>query len=527
MNHPEIPDHAPGAGESAVLAAAQGRHDKHFSTDHLMTNLGGRVISGGLVTVGAQAAKFGLYFISTVILARLLSKEDFGLVAMAAVLIAFLRLFREAGLSAATVQRDKVTHAQVSNLFWINVSLGICAAAIGAALSPVMAWFYRDQRLVAITIWLCSTFILSGSTVQHLALLNRQMRFKALAWVDIGSMVLSLIVGVGMALLGYGYWSLVGSQFAIAVGELALAWTLSSWRPQLPKAGAGTLSMVHLGASLTVSAVLRRVSSNMDSVLIGRVCGAGPLGVYSRGMALLMRPLDQFLIPFDTVFIPMLSRLQDAPERYRRTFLQIYDALVLASYLMAGLFLGLSRPLVLATLGPRWLEVVPVFAALAIAATYYAAAGSSMWLLTTQGRNRDILWTGLAVSLVSVASYAIGLFYGITGVALAFSLGGLLVRLPLQNYIVGRFGPVSNADLWRVLFRHVPVWVVAFGAAYGTSLACAKITPILQLCVGVPATLAAGLAIIWILPHQRRTAQRVIHEMRGFLSKMTKKDAVQ
>jgi O-antigen/teichoic acid export membrane protein len=499
--------------------------EKHFSTDHLLTNLGGRAISGGLVTAVAQAVKFGLYIISTVILARLLSKEDFGLVAMVGTLTAFLRMFREAGLSTATVQKSKITHPQVSNLFWINVLLGIVAAVSGAALSPVIAWFYRDSRLVLITIILSSTFLLSGSAVQHLALLNRQMRFKALACVDIGSMTLGLIVGVGMALAGYGYWSLVGSQMGTSLGELIMAWIMSGWRPQFYKSSVGTRSMIHFGASLTASTLLRRITSGMDSILIGRFFGAAPLGLYSRGMALLMRPLDQFLMPFDMVFVPVLSRLQDEPERYRRTFLQIYDALVLVSFLMAGLFLGLSRPLVLALLGPRWHEVVPIFSALALAATYFAAAGASLWLLTTQGRNRDILRTGVMISCVSVASYAIGLIHGVTGVALAFSLGGLFVRLPAQYYIVGREGPVSTRDLWNVLLRQVPVWIVSFGTAYGMSRMTSKMSPVIQLCIGVPATVAASLVIIWILPHQRQTAQRVIREVVVFLAKMTKKNA--
>jgi PST family polysaccharide transporter len=511
--------------KAADAPKEDGAADKHFCTEHLRDNLGTRAISGGLVTGGAQAAKFGLYMISTVILARLLSKEDFGLVAMVGTLTSFLRMFREAGLSTATVQQSKITHAQVSNLFWINVLLGLVAALCGAALAPAMAWFYRDSRLVLITLVLSSTFLLSGSAVQHLALLNRQMRFKAMACVDIGSMTLGLIVGVGMAWRGYGYWSLVGMQLGISMGELVMAWTMSGWRPQFYKVGVGTRSMIHFGASLTVSTLLRRVAGSMDSILIGRVYGAGPLGLYTRGMALLMRPLDQFLVPFDMVFVPMLSRLQEQPERYRRTFLQIYDAMVLASCLMSGLFLGLSRPLVLAMLGPKWHEVIPIFASLAVTAAYYPAAGAAMWLLTTHGRYRDILQTGAMISFVSVASYAVGLIYGVTGVALAFSLGGLLVRLPAQYYIVGRSGPVSTRDLWGVLLRQSPIWLVAFATAFGTSHLISNMSPVLQLCICIPVTLAASVMLIWIMPHQRKAAQRIVREVISFLGKMIKKDA--
>jgi PST family polysaccharide transporter len=522
LNQPNITNPAPGAAREAE---GDRRHDKHFRTDHLLINLGGRAISGGLLTAGAQAAKFGLYMLSTVILARLLSKEDFGLVAMVGTLTSFLRMFREAGLSTATIQQKDITHAQVSNLFWINVLLGLLAAIIGAAFSPVMAWFFRDPRLVGITLILSSTFLLGGSAVQHLALLNRQMRFKAMACVDIASTALGLVVGVGMALLGYGYWSLVGSQLAVSAGELGMAWTMSKWRPQLPTAKAGTRSMVHFGASLTVSTLFRRIAGSTDTLLIGRLFGAAPLGLYTRGMALLMRPLDQFLIPFDMVFLPILSRLQDQPERYRRTFLQIYDALVLVSFLMAGLFLGLSRPLVLVALGPKWSEVIPIFSALTIAATYYAAAGASMWLLTTQGRNRDILSTGFMISVVSVVSYAVGLIYGVTGVALAFSIGGLLVRLPAQYYIVGRSGPVRTADLWKVFWRHLPVWAAAFAVAYGMQTVLSGFRPIIQLCICGPVASIAGLVMIWILPHQRQTAQRIVAEVSAFVAKMAGENA--
>jgi len=145
-----------------------------------------------------------------VILARLLTPHDFGLVAMVTTVTSFLRVFKDAGLSIATVQRERITHAQVSNLFWINIAVSILGTLILAASAPVIARFYHNPRLITITLLLSTTFLISGSTIQHQALLKRQMRFKALALIEVGSMAVGVLIGILMALRGYRYWSLVG-----------------------------------------------------------------------------------------------------------------------------------------------------------------------------------------------------------------------------------------------------------------------------------------------------------------------------
>ncbi len=516
-------DVAAAASADALAATSPapeaGRNERHFRTDHLLTNLGKRAFSGGIVTIVSQGLRFGLYLALTVVLARLLSKPDFGLVAMAGTLTAFLRMLREAGLSTATVQQETITHAQVSNLFWVNIGLGLLCTLAGITLSPAVAWFYRDERLVGITIWLAFTFLAGGAAVQHLALLNRQMRFKAMALVDIGSMTVGLLVGVGMALTGWRYWSLVGSQLATSLAEVVFAWIASGWRPQWPKARVGTRSMLHFGASLTFAALLRRITAASDTLLIGRFYGADVLGVYTRGMALIMRPLDQFLLPFDAVFLPVLSRLQHQPERYRRMFLQVYDAMALVSFPVAGLFLGLSQPIVLTLLGKRWGEVVPVFASLSLAALYYPVAGASMWLLTTQGRNRDIVRAGVMISLVSIGSCFAGVAFGAVGVALAFSLFGLLVRLPLQYRIVGGCGPVRTVDLWKVFLKHLPSWAVVSAAAYLPQLFASMLHPVFQLVLGGGAGVLAGAVLVFCVPPYRREVQSSVDLVKQIIAR--------
>jgi O-antigen/teichoic acid export membrane protein len=485
----------PAVQPVSVAIAAETEHDEYFGTSHLRANLGSRALSGGIVTTVSQGARFALYLALTVILSRMLTPEDVGLVAMALALMTILHMFRDIGLSTATVQQEKITHAQVSNLFWINLAIGLSATLLSVVLAPIMAWYYREPRLLMVTISLSVTLLAGAAAVQHLAILNRQMRFRALAWIDVASMLMSLVVGVGMAALQFGYWSLVGAQLAQAFTELLMAWGSTKWRPRAPSRKTGTRSMLNFGASLTLAMLLRRITSNVDQFLIGRYAGAHGLGLYSRAMALVMRPLDQFLVPFDKVFVPILSRLQDDPERYRRNFLQIYGTMALVSFPVAGLLLGLSGPLVLLLLGPRWVEVTPIFAALTLAALYYPVACASMWLLTTQRRNQDILVSGGVISAIAVVSCLVGLPFGPWGVALSFSIFGIFIRLPFQYYIVGRSGPVRTRDLWKIFFSHLPFWLIVSAGAYAPQMLFPHRSSIEHILLGVGAGAALGLGL--------------------------------
>src|SRR4029453_6193239 len=249
------------------------RQQEHFKTDHLLPNLKGHTISSGAVTVSAQGAKFLLNLVSTMILARLLNPGDFGLVAMVTTVTGFLRVFKDAGLSIATVQREKITHAQVSNLFWINIAVSAVSTLVVAASAPIIARFYHNPNLISITLLLSTTFLISGTTVQHQALLKRQMRFKALALIEVGSMVIGVLVGATMALRGYRYWALVGSSLSTEIASLMLTWSVSRWRPQLPARRSGIAPLLSFGAHRTASELILSLARGSDNLLIGRFYG--------------------------------------------------------------------------------------------------------------------------------------------------------------------------------------------------------------------------------------------------------------
>jgi PST family polysaccharide transporter len=180
---------------------------EHLRTDHLLHNIGRRAVSGGFATVAAQMAKFVLNFAAAAILARLLSPKEFGLVGMVLGVIGLVGIFNELGLSTATVQRQYITQQQVSNLFWINVAVSGIVSVASCGLAPLLAKFYHDPRVTWIMLSLSLMFLLTGSTVQHRALLVRQMRFPVVAVIEVTSMFVGFTSACLLAWMGFAYWA--------------------------------------------------------------------------------------------------------------------------------------------------------------------------------------------------------------------------------------------------------------------------------------------------------------------------------
>lgn len=489
-------------------------NDRHFRTDHLLADLKNRTVSSGFITVTSQGIQFALQLASTMVLARLLAPRDFGLLAMVYVVMNFLRVFKEAGLSTATVQREGITHAQVSNLFWINVAVSGFVSVLVAAMAPVIAWFYREPRLVWITFALSINFLLAGSAVQHMALLNRQMRFKVIAVIQVGSVLAGILAGIGMAWLNYGYWSLVGMNVGTSLVALLMTWCASSWRPQFFTRRSGTWSLLNFGANLTAANFLFSLARGVDGLLIGRFYGAASVGLYSRASALLFGPLQQFMYPIEAVFIPTFSRLQTQPERYRRTFIQLFEAIVLTSFFFTGLFFALSRPLTLVVLGPKWEKASIIFAAFSIAAIQNPPTTCITWLFATQGRGRDLFHFGIISTIIMAGSYIAGLPYGPAGVAIAFSTACVLILVPICYWQAGRRGPVSTGDLWIGILKHLPVLVIVTLVAWLTRAAILNFSPLAQLAICIPVSLLAGAAFIFIYSPSRRVAANLFSILR-------------
>jgi PST family polysaccharide transporter len=377
--------------------------------------------SGGVAKFGAQAANFLLRMGSLMILARLLQPTDFGLVGMVTAFTGVLGLFREFGLSTASIQRVSITEEQISTLFWINILVGAVMAAICFATAPIMSAFYNEPRLFMVTAVLAVGFLFNAAGVQHSALLQRQLRFSALATIEVLSLLTSTVISVGLAFGGAGYWALVAwsvtSPFALTV----LSWIVTGWMPGRPRAGTGMRSLMRTGGTITLNSLVVYVAYNFDKVLIGRFCGAEITGIYGRAYQLVTLPNDYFNLAAGAVVFPVLSRVQGDASRLRNYFLKSYS-LVLAVTVPVAIGCAIfAKDLIVVLLGPQWLDAVPIFRLLTPTILIFALINPTGWLLVALGMVGRSLKLALVIAPLVITGCIIGLPYGPRGVALGFS----------------------------------------------------------------------------------------------------------
>lgn len=453
----------PRSPDSDVPRAAD-RIDDPFDDGGAHRDLKGKTIRGGAITIFSQFAQFAVTIVSTVVLARLLSPEDYGLVGMVLAITGFLGLVKDSGLSMATVQREKVTRELVSTVFWINIGLGILISLLCGVLAPALVAFYREPRLYWITLALAATFIVDAAGAQHTALLRRQMRLKAVAVIDTLANLAGVVVAIGLATAGFGYWALVAMQLTRTLVGTTAVWIAEPWRPGRPRHHAGAGSMLKFGGYLTAVNVVNYSCRNVDNVLIGWFWGAASLGLYQKAYSLLMLPISQVNTPISGVAVAALSRIQSDPGRFRRYFLGGYSiaaSIVLPIIIAAIVF---SEDIVRFVLGDQWVGASAIFRFLAPAALIGALLNPFGWLFVSSGRADRQLRAGLVWAPLIILSFAAGLRYGPEGVAIGYSIMSALLAIPLSLYAV-RGTSVRVKDLASALTRPIIAGVLTALAA--------------------------------------------------------------
>jgi O-antigen/teichoic acid export membrane protein len=438
------------AKESSSSVAAESQN--FFNTEHLKSDLKGRSVRGGAVTMTAQVAQFLLQTGSTVVLARLLTPHDYGLIAMVTAITAFAALFKNMGLSAATIQRAEINHHQISTLFWINVAVGFVLASILAGVAPIISWFYGEPRLTNITFVLASTFIFSGLTVQHDALLRRQMRFSAIAVIETGSMVIGIIIAIVLAWYGMRHWALVGLSVGTAICNAVLVWVFCGWRPCLPIRRAGVRSMLAFGGHITGFNIANYFSRNLDNVLIGRYFGSGVLGLYSRAYSIMMLPIDQIRVPLQSVATPALCHIQNDFVRYQKYYTKLISLIAFITMPLIVFLFVCGDQTVHLLLGNQWSGAAGIFKILAIAAFIQPVISPAGLVLVSLGQSKRYLKWGVFNSIITVASFIVGLPWGAVGVALSYAIVNYLLFFPCLWYCFRR-SPMSIAAFMQAILR--------------------------------------------------------------------------
>ena len=431
-----------------------------------------------------QAADVMIRAASLVIMSRLLDPKDFGLVAMVTVVTGLYGLFITAGLSEATVQAPAITDRQLSLLFWINIAVGIVLALACVLSAPILVKFYDEPRLFWMTVAVGLGFVINAASVQHSALLQRQMRYVALALVETTSQSAGFVVGVAMAVAGLGYWAIIGAALASPAVYAVCVWTAAKWIPGLPHRNVEIRSMLRFGGTVTLNTFIVYFAYNFEKVLLGRFWGPDILGLYGRAYQLINFPTGSLNSAIGGVMFSALSRVQDEPIRFRSYFLKGYtlvNSLTIPITVFSAIFAG---DIVAVCLGPKWIEAAPIFRLLTPTIMILGIINPTAWLLLSLGLYGRSLRLALVLSPLVITSYVIGLPYGPTGVAFAFSSAMVLWLVPHILWCV-HGTPISPKDIVLAISRPFLSALFAGSVSFATQYYVTQLpTPILRVALG-------------------------------------------
>jgi O-antigen/teichoic acid export membrane protein len=428
-------------------------------------NLRRQAISGVGWSGAATVSRTGLQLLVFIILARILSPSEFGLMGMLIVFVNFAALFSELGFASALVQRKEIEERHRSSIFWLNIMIGIGLTVIIVSSAPLIAGFYREPALVSIAMVVAINFTTGSFKVVQTALLQRDMRFKRLALINITSVTISGVISIAMAIQGFGVWSLV-AQLLVQTGvEALIMFFLSDWRPRILFDVWAIRELLAFSANLTGFRVFNYWVRNADNLLVGRFVGTYELGLYSQAYNLLLLP-RQLTTVFSTVMFPLFSRIQDDQQRIKKILLRTHRVIAFITVpLMSGLMM-VATPFVMTVFGEKWSGMIPLLQAFCLVAVKQPVSTMS-WVFQSQGRTDLQFRWAVFSGVVTITFFVVGVRWGVTGVAVAYvlrsyllwyhavSIPGKLIGLKFGEYIRNLSGVLVIA-----LVMVLSVWAV-------------------------------------------------------------------
>lgn len=464
----------------------------------------GRVAAkGAKVTLIGQWSKLVIQLGSTVLLARILAPSDFGLYSMIIALAGLATMLGDFGLSTASIQAKEISQHQRSNLMWLNIGLGVTVATIFFFSAGPIADFYGQPVLEDIAKVLAINFVLQSITTQFSANAARSLRFTLLSVADIAAQVVAFVVAIVLGLFGAGVWALVAQQLTVSLVTLVMITSTAHWLPSLPHK-APMRSLLTFGFNTFGVQVVNYLSSNVDSVVLGRVAGAQTLGFYDRAYQLFRLPVLQIASPMSRVAIPLLSRIQDDLPRINR---YLAGAQSLIVYIVGAIFFvaaALSEPLIALVLGPGWSQSALFFSILAVGGLFQTVGYVYYWAFVSLGLTGlqlrySLITRALMIGLIIACSA-----FGAVGVAVAVS-GGLILNWVVLTLFPMRKTGLDVGLLVRSALVPLAVNLVVFVAVAGTRLLWTEnLLDIVQLLIGGGVTLVIYAAAYFAIPAVRR-----------------------
>lgn len=439
-----------------------------------------------------QLLRFG----TSVMLARLLSPRDFGVVAVALVITAFLDQVKDVGTASAIVQRRTVNDGLLSAVFVLNCLLGLLACAFLVLMAgPLASLLGSPGSAPIIRVFGLATLVTSFGNV-HMSLLKRAMRFNTIAVLSVTAAVVSTVVSIAVALAGMTYWALVLGPTAAAVVSTALLWRVDAWRPRSRVNLSELRSIWSFGSNVFLTNILYLAWSQIDKVIISRAAGGTALGTYTMAQRFVTTPTSALSSVIGEVTFPAFSRRQDDDEALWNGFRRASAVIALVTFPVLLGAAAVAAPLVRVVLGPQWEPLIPVLWILAPVGALQSITLTCPQLLLAKGRSDWSLRWGIVYLVVLGGCELLFARWGSVGVAAGFGLGIALLTPFTLKIVLSTIG-AKVGDFAKQMAPYAVMALVMAAAAFVTTR-CVGPTAVVQLACGVTVGVAVygGLALL-------------------------------
>lgn len=459
-----------------------------------------KTVSGVIWTGLAKLTMQGVLFIVTIVLARLLTPGDFGVIGMAAIVTVAVSMVNDRGLGTAIIQKKAFSKQHLDSLFWGSLGFGIVLLLGTSCLAFPVAYFFKLKIIAPVVIALSAGFVIGAFGIVQKSLLTREMAFKKLSLIEIGAVLLSGLASILLALANFGVWSLVVGMLMRDLVNVLVLWLVCPWKPKAHFAWREFRDFIGFSGNVLLNDLALYLNTNTDVMIIGRVLGSVLLGYYSLALNLVKLPVTRLSGVVAKVVFPAFSEVQDNLPRFRHGYLRSLTFISLVTFpILTGLAL-FAREFILVFLGEKWLQMtwpLIILTPMAMLKSIGTIKGS---VLMARGKpNIELLWN-LAYLLPLAGVVYLGTRWGLVGVAAAFTLLHAL-SFPIIQNITNRQIELDNRAFYRAFrpaFWATGVMVVT--SVFLTRIVVIKVfnfSPLMVLIVGVTIAALSYVSYLW------------------------------
>ncbi len=394
-------------------------------------------ISGFVWSFVDNIGNHGVQFVIGIILARILTPEDYGLVGMITVFVAVSQSFIDAGFTQALIRKNDAKQKDYSTIFYFNIVVGFFIYILLFLVSPLISSFFNEPQLTDLVKVLGITVIINAIAIVQRARLTKDINFKLQSKISISSNISSGAIGIGLALAGYGVWSLVWRSLLNNFFQTVLLWIFNKWKPTWEFSKSSFKELFNFGYKLLLSGLLDRVYKNIYYLVIGKYFSAADLGFYTRA--------DQFKNLFASnlnstiqrVSFPVLAKIQDNNERLKAAYKKLLKITVfLSGFLMLSLA-GVAETLILVLLGEKWAGSIEYLQLLCLVGVFYPLHALNLNILNVKGRSDLFLKLDFIKKSIAIPIIMIGIYFGIKAMIIAM-IGNSIISYFLNSQYSGK-----------------------------------------------------------------------------------------